>query len=158
MTSRFRSIALAAAAAGLLTLAVVPGPSAALIGAAVLVGAARGAVTLLQATLVADHWGTTHYAALAGVLAAPVTIAGAVAPWASTVLAAGFGGSYPALFVVLAVLIGVAAAAGRIRTDQARAATGADSRPQSGTTAGPGGQTWPVRAPAIASRAPGTSE
>jgi MFS family permease len=124
-TSR-TGIVLAAAAAGLLTLAVVPGPSAALIGAAVLVGAARGAVTLLQASLVADRWGTTHYAVVAGVLAAPVTIAGAVAPWASTVLAAGFGGSYPALFVVLAVLIGVAAAAGRIRTDQAGAATGAD--------------------------------
>ncbi len=115
-------------------------------------------MTLLQATLVADHWGTTHYAALAGVLAAPVTIAGAVAPWASTVLAAGFDGSYPALFVVLAVLIGVAAAAGRIRTEKAGAAIGADSRPQSGTTAGPGGQAWPVRAPAIAARAPGTSE
>lgn len=132
-------IVLAAAAAGLLTLAVVPGPPAALIGAAVLVGAARGAVTLLQATLVADHWGTTHYAALAGVLAAPVTIAGAVAPWASTALAAGFGGSYPALFVVLAVLIGVAAAAGRIRTDQARAATGDRSRaPRPGPAVRPG--------------------
>ena len=57
----------------------------------------------------ADHWGTTHYAALAGVLAAPVTIAGAVAPWASTALAAGLDGSYPALFTVLAVLIGLAA-------------------------------------------------
>lgn len=121
-------IVLAAAAVGLLTLAVIPGPPAALIGAAVLVGAARGAVTLLQATLVADHWGTTHYAALAGVLAAPVTVAGAVAPWASTALAARLDGGYPALFTVLAVLIAVAAAAGRIRTGPA---PGADPRPRS---------------------------
>jgi MFS family permease len=91
-------VILAAAAVGLLTFAVVPGPPAVLIGAAVLVGAARGAVILLQATLVADHWATTHYAALAGVLAAPVTIAGAVAPWASTALAARLDGSYPTLF------------------------------------------------------------
>jgi hypothetical protein len=107
---------LVVAAAGVLTLGVVPGPPAALIGAAVLVGAARGAVTLLQATLVADHWGTAHYAALAGVLVAPATISGAVAPWASTALAAGLGGSYPTLFTLLAVLTGLVAIPGRRRT------------------------------------------
>lgn len=78
-TTRTR-IVLAAAAAGLLTLAVIPGPPAALIAAAVLVGATRGAATLLQATLVADHWGTTRYATLAGLFAAPITVAAALAP------------------------------------------------------------------------------
>lgn len=108
-------IVLAAAAGGLLTLAVVPGPPAALIAAAVLVGATRGAATLLQATLVADHWGTTRYATLAGLFAAPITIAAALAPWAAAALAGGLGG-YPATFGVLAILVGFAAAAGRIRT------------------------------------------
>ena len=73
-------IVLAAAAAGLLMLAFIPRPPAALIAAAVLVGATRGAATLLQATLVADHWGTTRYATLAGIFAAPITVAAAVAP------------------------------------------------------------------------------
>ena len=84
-----------------------PGPPAALIGAVVLVGAARGAVTLLPPS--SPTWGTTHYAALAGVLATPVTIAVAVAPWASTALAAGLDGSSSTLFTLLVVLIGLAA-------------------------------------------------
>jgi len=86
----------------------VPGPAAALIALAILVGATRGATTLLQATIVADNWGTTHYATLAGFFAAPITIATAIAPWAGTALATGIG-SYPVTFAVLAVLIAAAA-------------------------------------------------
>lgn len=112
-------IVLAAAAAGLVTLAIIPGPPVALIAAAVLVGATRGAATLLQATLVADHWGTTRYATLAGLFAAPITVAAALAPWAATTLAGSLGG-YPATFAVLAILVGAAAAAGGIRTGNVR--------------------------------------
>jgi len=107
-------VVLAAAAAGLLALAAVPGPPAALIAVAVLVGAARGAATLLQATLVADLWGTTRYGALAGIFAVPITVAGAVAPWAATALVDLVGGSYPALFAVLAVPVAAVAATGRL--------------------------------------------
>jgi MFS family permease len=82
-------------------LAVVPGPAALLIGIAVLSGAARGVFTLLQATAVSDRWGAAHYGRLAGVIAAPVMIASAVAPWAGSVLATVLGG-YPAVFGLLA--------------------------------------------------------
>ena len=61
----------------------------------VLVGATRGAGTLLQATLVADRWGSARYGALAGIFAAPITVATALAPWAATALADLLGGSYP---------------------------------------------------------------
>jgi len=124
-------VILAAAAAGLLILAVLPGPAAALIAAVILVGATRGAATLLQATLVADHWGTTHYATLAGIFAAPITVAAAAAPWAATALAELFGGSYPVLFTVLSVLVGAAAATGGIRQPGPRSgvATGDGTEP-----------------------------
>jgi len=98
---------LGAASVSVATLAVVPGPAAALIALAILVGATRGATTLLQATIVADNWGTTHYATLAGFFAAPITIATAIAPWAGTALATGIG-SYPVTFAVLAALIAAA--------------------------------------------------
>jgi hypothetical protein len=69
----------------------------------------RGASTLIQATAVADRWGTRHYGALSGVFAAPMTTAMAVAPWAGTAAAAAAGG-YPEMFAVFAALaIGAAA-------------------------------------------------
>ncbi|GAA1194727.1 MFS transporter [Pseudonocardia alaniniphila] len=48
---------LAAFAAATVLLAVLPGPAALLIAAAMLVGAARGVFTLLQATAISDRWG-----------------------------------------------------------------------------------------------------
>lgn len=62
-----------------------------------MVGAARGIFTLLQATAVTDRWDTAHYGYLSGVLAAPMMLAAAVAPWAGAALAGPLGG-YPALF------------------------------------------------------------
>ncbi|WP_185063134.1 MFS transporter [Pseudonocardia eucalypti] len=98
---------LSAAATALL--AVLPGPAAVLIGAAMLAGAARGVFTLLQATAISDRWGATHYGRLNGLLTAPAMLATALAPWAGAAVAEAVGG-YPLLFVLLA-LVGAAAAA-----------------------------------------------
>ncbi|HZH22046.1 MAG TPA: MFS transporter [Geodermatophilus sp.] len=108
-TGRTVAIILASATT-IAALAVVPGPPAALIAAAVLAGAARGAGTLLQATVVADRWGTERYATLSGFFSAPITAAAALAPWGGTALADMIG-SYPAMFALLAVLVALAAGA-----------------------------------------------
>lgn len=55
-----------------------------------------------------DRWGTTHYGRLSGLLAAPATIASALAPFAGAALAGPLGG-YPGLFAVLALISTVAA-------------------------------------------------
>ncbi|MFG3010077.1 MFS transporter [Streptomyces cinerochromogenes] len=92
--------------------ALVPGPFPLLLVIAIAAGVVRGNLTLLQATAVSDRWGTTHYGRLSALLAAPVTIAGAVAPFAGAALALRRGG-YPALFTTLAamsLLAGVLAA------------------------------------------------
>ncbi|GAA0956158.1 MFS transporter [Actinocorallia libanotica] len=91
---------LALSAATTAALAIVPGPITLLIAISTLAGTARGITTLLQATAISDRWGTTAYGILSGILAAPVTIAGALAPWAGAALAATLGG-YPALFTAL---------------------------------------------------------
>jgi MFS family permease len=113
---RTRSVLiLGAVAATTALLALLPGPAAALIAAAMLTGAARGVFTLLQATSVSDRWGADHYGRLNGLLLAPATVATALAPWAGAALSEVLGG-YPAVFVLLAVLAAVAAvlAAGTI--------------------------------------------
>jgi predicted MFS family arabinose efflux permease len=89
-------------------LAAVPGPTALLIAAAMLAGAARGVATLLQATAVTDRWGAAHYGRLGGILSAPVVLATALAPWAGAALAALLGG-YPPVFVLLAGVAALAA-------------------------------------------------
>jgi MFS family permease len=104
--------ALATAVMGL-----VPGPITVLVALAVVAGVVRGIATLLQATAVTERWGAAHYATLSAVLGAPVMVAIAVAPWASTALVSVVG-SYPALFVLLGLLPLVAAAlAARTATD-----------------------------------------
>jgi MFS family permease len=120
-TPTARSVAIVAASAlAIALLAVVPGPDPLLIALAVLAGAARGAGTLLQATVVADRWGSARYGALSGWFAAPVTGAAALAPWAGTALAEGLG-SYPVTFALLAGLV-AAATAGVVLSDRARRA------------------------------------
>ncbi|WP_139216488.1 MFS transporter, partial [Streptomyces sp. CC77] len=81
-------------------LALVPGPIPVLVLLSVLAGVVRGNLTLLQATAVTDRWGTTHYGRLSGLLAAPATIAAALAPWAGAALAGVLGG-YGGLFLAL---------------------------------------------------------
>jgi MFS family permease len=95
-----------AAATGLL--ALLPGPAVALVGAAMLAGAARGVFTLLQATAVSDRWGSSHYGRLNGLLLAPAMVATALAPWAGAALSEVLGG-YPLVFAVLAGLAALAA-------------------------------------------------
>ncbi|MFJ8629778.1 MFS transporter [Streptomyces sp. NPDC093568] len=111
-----RTVALiTAGGATTLALAVVPGPYPLLLLLAITAGTVRGNLTLLQATAVTDRWGTTHYGRLSGLLAAPVTVAGALAPFAGAAIAGVLGG-YPALFLVLAgisVGAGALAVAGR---------------------------------------------
>ncbi len=105
-----RTVAIVVASAAMLgLLAVLTGPPALLVVVAVAVGAARGAGTLLQATIVADRWGTARYGTLAGLFSAPITIAAAIAPWGGTALAERVG-SYPAMLWVLCALVLVAAA------------------------------------------------
>jgi predicted MFS family arabinose efflux permease len=101
-------------------LGALRGPAAALIAAAVALGAARGAITLLQATAVADRWGTARYGTLSGLFAAPITAATALAPWAGTALAE-FIGSYAAAFGILAgVVVAAALLAWRAPEDMSR--------------------------------------
>lgn len=101
-------VILLATAATTALMAAVPGPTPLLVAVAVLAGAARGVLTLFQATAVSDRWGATHYGRLGGILSAPVMLATALAPWAGAALADVLGG-YPAVFVVLAAVALVAA-------------------------------------------------
>ena len=109
-TVRTRTVlVLLAGAASTALLGLLPGPATALIAASMLVGAARGISTLLQATAVTDRWGTAHYGYLSGLLAAPMTLVAALAPWGGAALTGPLGG-YPTVFVALAALTATAAA------------------------------------------------
>ncbi|MEV0598827.1 MFS transporter [Streptomyces sp. NPDC050315] len=99
---------IAAGAATTAALALAPGPVPLLIVLAVTAGMVRGNLTLLQATAVTDRWGATHYGHRSALLAAPITIAGALAPFTATALATPLGG-YPNLFGLLAAASALAA-------------------------------------------------
>jgi MFS family permease len=104
-----RGIAVVTATAmfALLLLSLLPGPAPLLIGAGMLAGAARGCQTLLQATVVADRWGTTSLGTLQGIFTAPLTIVTALAPAAGPALATWFG-SYAAMALAMAATTGAA--------------------------------------------------
>ncbi|AIG80391.1 Putative membrane protein [Amycolatopsis japonica] len=95
----FLAAAATTAVLGLLT------TTAGLIVAAIMAGMARGVFTLLQATAVADRWGTTHYGRLNALLQAPLTITVALAPWAGAAIASGIGGYSPTFLVLAAVTV-----------------------------------------------------
>ncbi|WP_205414141.1 MFS transporter [Amycolatopsis thermalba] len=99
---------LAASCAALVLLALLPGPAGALLAVAVILGMARGAFTLVQATAVADRWLTARFGALNGLFNAPITAATAIAPGGAIVLAERVGG-YATALILLAVLAGIAA-------------------------------------------------
>lgn len=99
---------LAACAVTTVLLGLVPGPWTVLVLISVLAGMARGVLTLLQATAVADRWGTRSYASLNGLMHTPIMLAIALAPWAGAALATPLGG-YPAAFTALGVLGAIAA-------------------------------------------------
>ncbi|MEV0698261.1 MFS transporter [Saccharopolyspora sp. NPDC050389] len=103
-TARGRmAIVIAAGAATTGLLAVIPGPAALLIAAAVLAGSTRGMFTLLQATAISDRWGAAQFGRLNGMLSAPVQVAIALSPWGGAALAEVFGG-YSVVFALLAAL------------------------------------------------------
>ncbi|NUK25562.1 MFS transporter [Streptomyces lunaelactis] len=100
-TSR-TAILIAAGGATTAALALIAGPIPLLIVLAILAGVVRGNLTLLQATAVADRWGTADYGRLSALLIAPATVAASLAPWAGAALAGVLGG-YDGLFLVLAL-------------------------------------------------------
>jgi MFS family permease len=81
--------------------AAVPGPLWVLTGISMVAGMVRGNLTLLQATAITDRWGTHAYGRLTATLAAPVTIASALSPWAVAALVIPLGG-YTDVFWILA--------------------------------------------------------
>jgi MFS family permease len=97
---------------GLALLAALPGPVVALMAAALIAGAARGAYTLVQATAIADRWGTDRLGAINGVFVAPITVAIAAAPVTCVLLAAQLG-SYAAATAALAGVIVMGTLLGR---------------------------------------------
>jgi predicted MFS family arabinose efflux permease len=101
-----------AATVSLGLLAALPGPTVALIAAAIFVGSIRGAYTLLQATAIADRWGTQHLGTLNGTFAAPITAATALAPVAGTLLAEQLG-SYANSTAAFAALVALGAVLSR---------------------------------------------
>lgn len=78
--------------------------------AVVLLGAGRGAVTLMRASLIAERYGRTHYGAIGGALALFVSGAAALAPVGAGV-AYQVAGGYPLVFAGLAGISGLAALA-----------------------------------------------
>lgn len=102
-------VILGAGALGLWGLATVPEPTWLLIALAVGTGAARGCHTLLQATAVSDRWGTQNFGATNARFNAPMTAVTALAPVSGPLLASLVGG-YPAMAIIMAALLTVAAA------------------------------------------------
>lgn len=97
------------ATGAVLLLAALSGPVPLLIAAGMLAGAVRGCQTLLQATIVADRWGTTSLGTLQGTFAAPLTTVTALAPAAGPAIAAWLG-TYTAMAYAMAAATGTAAA------------------------------------------------
>ncbi|WP_271985105.1 MFS transporter [Pseudoclavibacter terrae] len=88
--------------------ALTSGPFAVLALLALLAGAARGALTLVQATAVVERWGTARLGTLNGVFGAPITASIALAPVAGVALAAAVG-SFPLAVALLAGVAGIGA-------------------------------------------------
>jgi MFS family permease len=77
--------------------------SIAMFATAVIAGAIRGTLTLVQASAVVDRWGSDSYGRLNGVLAAPITALTALAPGAAAIVAVAMG-SYQTMAIVMAGL------------------------------------------------------
>jgi predicted MFS family arabinose efflux permease len=99
---------LAIGAAATLATSLIAGPLGLVFVTVILLGAARGAFTLLDATAITDRWGPHGYAILHGILSAPATFAIALSPWAGALLSEWTGGT-PQMFALLAAIITLAA-------------------------------------------------
>lgn len=97
------ALVFAGAAASTAALALSPAHALTLIGLSMIAGVARGIATLLQATAITDRWGTRAYGRLSGILAAPVVLATALAPWSGAALA-DLTGTYTTAFGTLAAI------------------------------------------------------
>jgi predicted MFS family arabinose efflux permease len=95
----------AVAAAALLAVAGSPVGAAA---GVVAFGIGFGVASLAKPTLLADRYGTTAYATIAGILTTPITLAKATAPLAAAALLGN--GGYPAVLAAIGALCVVAAA------------------------------------------------
>ena len=96
------------ATVGLLGAAILVGygvaaSTTAIFATAILAGAIRGALTLVQASAVGDRWGSESYGRLNGVLSAPVSALTALAPSSAAMLAAALG-SYETMTLVMAAV------------------------------------------------------
>jgi MFS family permease len=100
------------AAVLLAALALVPGPTWVLILVGIVAGAVRGAHTLVQASAVADRWGTRNYGSINGAFAAPITIVAALTPAIGALVATGVG-SYSIMALVMAGVALIAAGVAR---------------------------------------------
>jgi MFS family permease len=103
----------ALAAVSLAAFAAVPGPPWLLIAIGIIAGAVRGAYTLVQASAVADRWGTRNYGSINGAFAAPITIAAALTPAIGPAVAAGVG-SFSGMVAITAGAALVAAVTARL--------------------------------------------
>lgn len=96
-------LVLAGVGATTVGIAVLRGPTWALIAVSAVVGMLRGLLTLLEATAVSDRWGTTGFGRLSGILYMPMTVASAVAPFGGAWIAAALGSQRNAFLVLGAV-------------------------------------------------------
>ncbi|PPJ02550.1 MFS transporter [Nocardia cyriacigeorgica] len=103
-----RTVAVLAATAATTALLGVGSGALVVISIAIGAGVVRGVFTLIQATVITDRWGATHYGRLNGLVSAPVVVVSALAPWAGTALSA-WTGSYAHTYLILAA-VAVAAA------------------------------------------------
>jgi hypothetical protein len=106
--SRRAAIILASGAVAVILLGAASAIPATALAVAVLAGAARGTYTLLQATAVADRWGTAQFATLNAIFLAPITTAMALAPGGGTLLM-GWLGTPRTAYYLLAALIALGA-------------------------------------------------
>jgi cyanate permease len=105
-------------AVGVVTL-VASGGTAAVWVAVVVLGVSQGATTLLRATLFVDLYGTARIGALNGLASTRITVARALAPFATSLVVAA--GGYPVAFLLLASSSAAAAVvAGRALRHDAR--------------------------------------
>jgi MFS family permease len=92
-------------------LAISPAVLAVLFVASALAGVFRGIFTLVQATSIADRWGSARFGHLNGILTAPVLLVSALAPFAGAALAKEAGGQQSAFLWLAAVCVASAVTA-----------------------------------------------
>jgi predicted MFS family arabinose efflux permease len=96
-------LTLTSVAATTAALALVHSPLVAVLALSFVAGSARGIFTLIQATGIADRWGTVGFGVRNAIVSGAIMAATAVAPWVGAALAEVLD-SYSAAFLVLAAV------------------------------------------------------